>query len=100
MRFYKEYDDKGRLIGIGAGDALNGVDITQEEYEALSAEIALNTERAEKIYRGEMSIEDVPEEWRENVQERVDRLVAELGPYDPEEITDEEAMDIITGVSE
>lgn len=100
MRFYKEYDENGKLIAIGCGDALNGIDISEEEYNALAEQIALNAESVEKIYRGEMSIEEVPEEWRENVQEQVDRLIAKLGPYDPEEITDEEAMDIITGVSE
>lgn len=100
MRYFKEYDEKGGLICIGAGDALNGVEITQEEYEELLAQIEQAGVYAERIYRGEMSLDDVPEEWRENVQERVNWLVGEFGQYAPDEISDEEAMDIITGVSE
>lgn len=100
MRYFKEYDKTGRLILIGAGDALNGIEITEEEYNELAAEITLNAERAEKIYRGGMSIEEVPEEWRENVQGQVDVMIVEFGPYDPDEISDAEAINIIKGVSE
>lgn len=50
MRYYKQIDDNGQLLMIGTG--LGGVEITAEEYEALSAEIA-NTDwtgfAAEKV---------------------------------------------------
>lgn len=98
MRYFAEYDEKGKLIAIGAGDALDGVDITKEEYEALEAEIAQKAELAEMVYRCEIAIGDVPEEWQADVQERVDEMIADIGPYDPDEISDEEAMDIIKGV--
>ena len=98
MRFYKEFDENGKLIAVGEGDALNGVDITKEEYEELLAQIEQAGVYAEMIYRGESTMDEVPEEWRETVQENVNWFVAELGPYDPDEISDEEAMDIITGV--
>ena len=38
MRYYKRIDEGGQLLMIGTG--LGGVEITAEEYEALSAEIA------------------------------------------------------------
>lgn len=100
MRYFAEYDESGRLILIGAGDALNGVEITKEEYDELLAQIEQAGVYAEMIYRGESTMDDVPEKWRETVQENVNLLVAELGPYDPDEISDEEAMDIITGANE
>lgn len=98
MRYFAEYDEKGKLIAIGAGDALNGVEITKEEYEALAADIALTFECVDKVYRGEMTVEEVSERLQENVQEQVDARIADFGPYDPDEISDEEAMDIIKGV--
>ena len=100
IRYFKEYDENGRLLAIGAGDALNGVDITKEEYDALAADIALASECAEKVYKGEMAIQDVPERLLDEVQMRVDEMTATLGPYDPDEISDAEALDIITGVTE
>lgn len=78
---------------------MDGVEITREEYEALAADIALTFEYADKVYRGEMTIADVPERLRENVQEQVDMLIADVGPFDPDEITDEEALAIIRGAS-
>lgn len=100
MRYFKEFDENGRLIAIGAGDALDGIEITQEEYEALAAEIAQKNALVEPLYRGEIAIDDVPSEWREDVQAQVDEIIADQGPYDPDEISDAEAIDIITGVSE
>lgn len=38
MRYYKKTDKNGQLLMIGTG--LGGVEITAEEYDALSAEIA------------------------------------------------------------
>lgn len=98
MRYFVEYDDNGKLIAIGAGDALNGAEITREKYEALSAEINVKTEYAEKVYHGEIAIGDVPEEWRADVQEMVDERIAAEGEYDPDEISDDEALAIIQGV--
>ena len=102
MHYYAEYDENGKLISIGYTSAptTTGTEITREEYETLSAEIAAKAEYADKLYLGEITINDVPAEWREDVQTIVnDRIEAE-GKYDPDEISDAEAIDIITGVSE
>lgn len=103
MRYFAEYDKNGKLIAIGAGDALNGVEITETEYNALAAEIEKKAvqvaEYVEKVYCGKIAIENVPAEWQEEVQAQVDAMIAELGPYDPDEISDSEALDIIKGVS-
>jgi len=98
MRYFAEYDGSGKLIAIGAGDALNGVEITEAEYLVLGAEIDKKAALVEELYRQEISIDDVPSKWQVDVREQVDALIAEYGPYDPDEISDEEALDIIKGV--
>lgn len=68
-------------------------EITEEEYIALSG-LPPVKEYANKVYRGEMSIEDVPEEHRENTQTVVNAKIARLGAY---QIPDAQALHIITG---
>lgn len=97
MRYFKEYDANGYVSIIGAGDALDGIEITQAEYETLLAEMEAKMEYIDRVYRQEISIDDVPAEWREEVHARVDEMVAEVGPYDTTQISDAEALAIITG---
>lgn len=97
MRYFKEYDEKGWISAIGAGDALNGIEITQEEYETLLVEIEAKMEYTDRLYRKEISIDDVPAEWQEEVQARVAGMIADAGPYDTTQISDSEAIRIITG---
>ena len=85
MRHYAEYDEAGKLVAIGIG--LNGVEITEAEYNALLAEIREKAAYTEKLYAGEITIEGVPEAWREEVQANVDALKA----------ADEEAAQNISG---
>lgn len=54
-------------------------------------------EYAYKVYRGELSIEEVPEDKRETVQKIVNNKIARWGAFDKREISDREALDIITG---
>lgn len=68
-------------------------EITEEEYIALAGFPPVK-EYANKVYRGEMSIEDVPEEHREATQAVVDAKIARLGLY---QIPDTQALHIITG---
>lgn len=100
MRYYKELNEKGWVTAIGAGDALNGIEITQEEYEALLVEIEAKAEYVNRVYYQEITLNDVPAEWREEVQARVDEMIAAYGEYDPDQISDAEALAIIQGVSE
>lgn len=100
MRYYKEYDKAGKLMAIGTGDALNGFEITEDEYNALNAEMDAKAEYTDRVYYQEISIDDVPAEWREEVQANVDAMIAEYGEYDPDQISDTEALAIIQGVIE
>lgn len=85
MRYYKQFNESGKLIAIGTG--LGNTEITEAEYNALLAEIREKAAYTEKLYAGEITIEDVPEAWREEVQANVDALKA----------ADEEAAQNITG---
>ena len=68
-------------------------EVTEEEYLAVVG-LSPVREYAEKVYRGEMSIEDVPEEHREQTKAVVDAKIARLGAY---QIPDAQALHIITG---
>lgn len=65
-------------ITLGCGDSLGGEEITKEEYDALLTEIRVKTVLVDKLYSGEITIEDVATEWKEEIQRRVDdRIKAE-----------------------
>ena len=75
MRYYKQFDESGSMIAIGTGPG--GVEITEAEYNSLLAEIREKAAYVEKLYTGEITIEDVPEAWREDIQHEVDAIKAE-----------------------
>ena len=85
MRYYKQLDESGKLIAIGTGPG--NTEITEAEYNALLAEIREKAAYIEKLYAGEITTDDVPEAWREEVQANVDALKA----------ADEEAAQNISG---
>lgn len=86
MRYFKEFDENGKLIAIGAGDALNGETITQEEYEALEAE--LEAKWAAEAEAAQKAAEEAEQQEREAIAaEGADEAA-------------QEAMDILTGVME
>ena len=74
----------------------DSVQITPEEYIRALAEIREKAVFVNSIYLGIASIDDVPEEWQEEIQQRVEARLAEFGADDPE-ISPEEAMGIIVG---
>lgn len=95
MRHYAEYDEAGKLVAIGIG--LNGVEITEAEYNALLSEIQEKAAYTEKLYTGEIIIEDVPEAWREEVQANVDALKA-ADEEAAQNISGDELLSMIEGV--
>lgn len=52
---------------------------------------------ASKIYRGDMTIEEVPEDLQEAVQAIVGTKIARWGTYESRDIADSEALNILTG---
>lgn len=74
----------------------NGVQITPEQYISALAEIREKATLVNSIFLGLASIEDVPEEWLEEIRQRVEERLVESGAED-QEISPEEAMEIIVG---
>ena len=95
MRYYAQYNDSGKLLAIGTGPG--GTEITEVEYNTLLSEIREKAALVDKLYRGEITIDDVPTDWQEEIQRRVDERIAAEGAAEEQDISAEEALDIILG---
>ena len=94
MRYYAQYSGD-KLVAIGTGPG--GVEITEAEYTRLLAEIREKAELVNQLYTGEITIADVPEAWQEEIQRRVDERISAEGAAAEQDISAEEALDIILG---
>ena len=95
MRYYAQYNESNTLIAIGTG--YGGTEITESEYNALLSEIREKTSLVNQLYNGEITIDDVPEGWQEEIQRRVDERIAAEGIAEEQDISAEEALDILLG---
>lgn len=95
MRHYAQYSDSGKLIAIGTGPG--GVEITEAEYNRLLTEIREKAALVNQLYMGEITLDDVPTKWQEEIQRRVNERIEQDGAADQQEISDEEALAIILG---
>ena len=95
MKYYAQYNDFGKLIAIGTGNG--GTEITEAEYNTLLAEIREKAALVDKLYSGEITIDDVPTEWQEEIQRRVNERIAAEGAAEEQDLSAEEALDIILG---
>lgn len=95
MRYYAQYNESNTLIAIGTG--YGGTEITESEYNTLISEIREKAVLVDKLYSGEITIADVPEAWREEIQRRVDERIQADGEAEEQPISAEEALDIILG---
>lgn len=95
MRYYAQYKDNGKLIAIGTGPG--GTEITEAEYNELLTMIREKAALVDRVYNGEIGMDDVPAEWQEEIQRRVDERVAAEGAIEEQELSAEEALDIIFG---
>lgn len=74
----------------------DGVEITESEYLVLLVEIKEKTSLVNNICNGIKTMDDVPTEWRNEIEQRVHERKTEEEP----ELTTEEALEIILGVAE
>lgn len=72
------------------------VELTEAEFVSIVGD---DTTRpyVNKVYCGAMTIDEVPEEYRETVSAIVQNKIARLGTYESRSIPDSEALNIITG---
>ena len=94
MRYYALYE-YGKLIAIGKGSG--GVGITESEYNALLSEIREKADLVDKLYSGEITIDEVPADWQEEIQRRVDERIAAESTAEEQDISAEEALNILLG---
>lgn len=88
MRYYANFDDHNALVAIGTG--LSGVEITEEEYNSLLTMIREKVSLVNRLYAGEITMDDVPAEWQEEIQRRVDERIAIEAEAAEENISEEE----------
>ena len=75
MRRYARYDDDGSLLCIGTG--AGGVEIDEEAYKRLRAVICEKAAYVGAMQSGQMAITDVPQAYRAEVDDIVQRRKAE-----------------------
>lgn len=95
VKYYAQYDDYGKLIAIGTGPG--GTEITEAEYNELLTMIREKAALVDRVYNGEIGMDDVPAEWQEEIQRRVNERVAAEGAIEEQELSAEETLDIIFG---
>lgn len=95
MKYYAQYDENGTLIAVGTN--CGGVEITEAEYNALLTEIRTKANLANNLYNGEITAEDIPAEWREEIQRRVDERIEREAEAAEQDIPADEALNIILG---
>lgn len=94
MRYYKLIEND-TIIAIGTG--YGGTEITEAEYNTLLSEIREKAAMVDKLYNGEITIDAVPVDWKEEIQRRVDERIAANGTAEEQDISAEEALDILLG---
>ena len=96
MRYFLLHNGDHKLVGIGTG--IGGNEITKEEYDEIFDEIREKAELVDRLYSGEITIDDVPTEWQEEIQRRVDERIAAEGAAEEQEISGDEFMTMLEGV--
>ena len=96
MRFFAQYNNSGKLIAIGTG--YGGEEITESEYNALLSEIREKAALVDKLYSGEITLDDVPAEWREEIQRRVDERIAADGEESEQPVSGDEFLSMLEEV--
>lgn len=95
MRYYAQYENN-KLIAIGTG--YGGTEITKEEYERFLSEIQQKASLVDRLYNEEITISDVPTDWQEEIQRRVDERIEADGLAEEQEISSDEFYSMVEEV--
>ena len=96
MRYYAQYNDSGKLLAICTG--AGGVEITEAEYNALLSEIREKAALVYKLYSGEITLDEVPADWQEEIQRRVKERIAAEGEAAEQPVSGDEFLSMLEGV--
>ena len=94
MKYFAQYEN-GILTAIGTGNG--GEEITEAEFKALLSEIREKAALVDKLYSGDITLDEVPADLQEEIQRRVDERIAAEGIDEEQDIPAEEALDILLG---
>lgn len=95
MIYYARYNENNKLVAIGTG--CGGTEITEAEYNTLLAEIREKAALVNRLYAEEITLADIPAEWQEEIQRRVNERIEMEGLLAEQDISADEALDIILG---
>ena len=95
-RYFARYDNLHTLIAIGTGPG--GTEITESEYNALLAEILEKAALVDKLYSGEITLGDVPADWQEEIQRRVNERITAEGEAAEQPVSGDEFLSMMEGV--
>ena len=95
MRYYVQYNENDTIVAIGTGHG--STEITEAEYNALLSEIREKASLVNRLYNGEITIDSVPVDWQEEIQRRVDERIAAESTVEEQDISAEEALNILLG---
>lgn len=96
MRFFAQYNNSGKLIAIGTG--YGGEEITESEYNALLSEIREKAALVDKLYSGEITLDEVPADWQEEIQRRVNERITADGEAAEQPVSGDEFLSMLEGV--
>ena len=96
MRYYAQYNESGKLLAIGTGPG--GTEITEAEYNALLAEIREKADLVDKLYSGEITIDEVPADWKDEIQRRVNERITAEGEAAEQPVSGDELLSMLEGV--
>lgn len=93
MRYFSLYNGDHKLVGIGTG--IGGNEITKEEYDEIFDEIREKAALVDRLYSGEITIDDVPTEWQVEIQRRVDERIAAEGEAAEQPVSGDEFLSMM-----
>ena len=96
MRYYAQYNDSGNLIAIGTG--AGGTEITEAEYNRILAEIREKASLVDKLYSGEITLDEVPADWKEEIQRLVNERITAEGEAAEQPVSGDEFLSMLEGV--
>ena len=95
MKYFAQYENAIlTAIGTGHGD----VEITEAEYNALLAEIREKSALVDKLYSGEITIDEVPSDWQEEIKRRVNERITADGEATEQPVSGDEFLSMLEGV--
>lgn len=95
MRYYADYYNNN-LLSVGIGNC--GSEITESEYNTLLSMIREKAALVDKLYSGEITLEEVPVDWKEEIKRRVNERIAAEGDAEEQEISGDEFLSMIEEV--